>query len=700
MGYSPANDGSGGMLDVIKSVVRKNKKQFLIVVGVLFGIILAIAGNHIAHANGLTGEELTGDYLFNKYPIENYMLDSYVDTSGNWMPWNWGDAVDDGIFSVLTFLIGSLYVSIFRFFSVIGYFVQMIYSTDLVNTLADMVVSYVQGVSGFNGEFTENGLFTEFLVTIVIIAGIYYGFKVLKKESGEAINGVMVFGLLIAVSLGFFLKADYFINGANNIAMSVQTAVVGAGTNALGMAGDPGTAIRESFFDVTVYQPYLLLQYDDNTVSQEDADKILSLESGSEDREKLVKEQVEAGNQMMNGWYGLNLRMSNMLPLVLSGAVLAIVILVMVCINIYHQLAFLLYVCFSPFVLITSLIPGRSSSAVKLAGKIFYELCMRVALAMLLSIMCGFSTAVFSVTGAEGYIFGAVLQAIIYVAIFLFRKKIYRLFETSMTPKQGGGFRSAVGTFYMANRGFKSLGHFMGMDSKDSESKTRRKKPKEAEETAFSERKKNTNRSNVERSQQEKEKGAYAERDKISAPRKGVQQSARARTVKQAAQVAKNGGIAGSFVRTGVEKNKQNRQNRQSGKNAYSVNAGKYRTVRKEEIPRIRQAEWKKQTQGDMLSLERRRINGDVGSQKGGSKNTDNKAGKEYTIRQKIQKEQQNSRSNNANSRSQEQSAKNNTYNGNASSAKYTVRDKKNMVSGKKEKTKVEPGTFKKKWFC
>jgi len=51
---------------------------------------------------------------------------------------------------------------------------------------------------------------------------------------------------------------------ANNIAQSVQTAVVGAGTNALGMAGDPGTAIRESFFDVTVYQPYLLLQYNDN----------------------------------------------------------------------------------------------------------------------------------------------------------------------------------------------------------------------------------------------------------------------------------------------------------------------------------------------------------------------------------------------------------------------------------------------------
>jgi len=103
------------------NVIKRNKKQFLISVGVILGIVLAVIGKHIAHANGLTGEVLTGDYLFNKYPIENYMLDSYVDTSGNWMPWNWGDAIDDGIFSILTFLVGSIYVSIFRLFSVIGY---------------------------------------------------------------------------------------------------------------------------------------------------------------------------------------------------------------------------------------------------------------------------------------------------------------------------------------------------------------------------------------------------------------------------------------------------------------------------------------------------------------------------------------------------------------------------------------------------
>lgn len=684
------------------NVIRRNKKQFLISIGVILGIVLAIVGKHMAHANGLTGEALTGDYLFNKYPIENYMLDSWVDTAGNWMPWNWGDAVDDGIFSILTFLVGSIYVSIFRLFSVIGYFVQVVYSTDLVNPLADMVVAYIQGVSGFNGSFLQNGLFTEFLVTIIIITGVYYGVKILLKESGETINGVILFCVMIAVSLGFFFKADVFIKGANNIAQSIQTAVVGAGTNALGMAGDPGTAIRESFFDVTVYQPYLLLQYNDNTISQEIAEEILCLESGSEEREELVKEQVESGNVMMDGWYGLNLRMSNMLPLVLSGAVLAIVILMMVCINIYHQLAFLLYVCFSPFVLIISLVPGRSQAAVKIVGKIFYELCMRIALAMLLSIMCGFSTAIFSITGTEGYIYGAFLQAVIYVAVFLFRKKLYKFFETSITPKQGGGFRSAVGTFYMANRGFKTLGSILGKNT----SRQSNGQSGNATSGSYKPRMNPYYRfSDIEEKPQEQQKEEFSrrEKNKSSTPRKGGQQSTRNRTMQratQAAQTVGSGNVAGAVLRIGMEKNQQKKQNRQnlqnrngsnSGSNSYSVNVGKYRTARKETVPRIRQAQWKKQThqaQGDVSSLERRQKSGNMEGKQGSSKR-DNKTGQEYTVRQKTQSGG-NSSSQRMNQTDKQnsgnvQGSKNNSYGRSDTSAKYTVRNKKNMVSRKKD---------------
>lgn len=435
---------------------------------VIFAIVLCLLGVFLfdlaVSAKGLIGEDTGGTYLFNKYPIENYKLDSYVDTSGNWMPWNWGKAMDDGSYSLLAWLIGCVYAAIFKGFHIIGYFVQAVYSTDVINPLMEVTVQFIQGIAGFNGSFLDNGLFSQLLATVVILTGLYYGFQIIKKESGRTIGGLAMFALLVVVSLGFFAKADTFIRGANDIANSIQTVVVKAGTNALGMKDDPAAAIREGFFDITVYQPYLLLQYNDTSVSAEKAGKILSLESGSEEREELVKKEVEENeNKMMNGWYGLDLRVSNMLPLILSGAVLAVVILMLVCINIYHQLLFVLYACISPFILILSLLPNKSGMAIQLGAKLLYELCMRIGLAMLLCLMYGFSSAIYKLTGTDGYVYGAVLQAIVYVAIFLFRKKIYGLFMEGGRPAGGkGGFRSTLGSLYMANRGFKALGMMMG----------------------------------------------------------------------------------------------------------------------------------------------------------------------------------------------------------------------------------------------
>ena len=444
--------------------MSKKKKAGLVLCAVMLCLLGVFLFDLAVSAKGLIGEDTGGTYLFNKYPIENYKLDSYVDTSGNWMPWNWGKAMDDGSYSLLAWLIGCVYAAIFKGFHIIGYFVQAVYSTDVINPLMEVTVQFIQGIAGFNGSFLDNGLFSQLLATVVILTGLYYGFQIIKKESGRTIGGLAMFALLVVVSLGFFAKADTFIRGANDIANSIQTVVVKAGTNALGMKDDPAAAIREGFFDITVYQPYLLLQYNDTSISAEKAGKILSLESGSEEREELVKKEVEENeNKMMNGWYGLDLRVSNMLPLILSGAVLAVVILMLVCINIYHQLLFVLYACISPFILILSLLPNKSGMAIQLGAKLVYELCMRIGLAMLLCLMYGFSSAIYKLTGTDGYVYGAVLQAIVYVAIFLFRKKIYGLFMEGGRPAGGkGGLRSTLGSLYMANRGFKALGMMMG----------------------------------------------------------------------------------------------------------------------------------------------------------------------------------------------------------------------------------------------
>lgn len=637
----------------------KLKKRLLLAVGILAGIVCVLCMGRAALASGLTGAEPVGNYLFSKFPIENYMLDSWVDTSGNWIPWNWGKALDDGMYSILAYLIGSVYLSIFRFFSIIGYFIQMVYSTDVVNPLMETVVHFVQNVAGFDGGFLPDGLFAQLLAVIVIITGLYYGMKLLHKETGESISGVAVFCLLIVVSLGFFYKADVIVKGANDIAMSIQSVVVRAGNNALGIDGDPAVAIREGLFDITVYQPYLLLQYNDNTIPREKAEEILSLESGSEAREELVKQEVANGNQMMNGMYGLNLRMSNLLPLVLSGAVLAVVILIMVCMNIYHQFAFLLYVCFSPFALILSLLPGKSQVAVRLLGKIFYELCMRIALAMLICLMYGFSSAIYTITGAEGYIFGAVLQAIIYVVVFLFRKKIYEFFTSDKKPSvKKGGIRSTVGSFYMANRGLKALGSILGSKGSPNAASAaqnafRPRPPKgtNPEQIGMGE-KTGGQRTKTEGARREpgagaSGMGAYAARRKAGADtpvqskmakqpvRAGSPQTSTRQNGQHSMGMPKGGGKRNSQPLMGIgnSSGKPGALGSSSYRNAilrYGISGGGmvkggYKPARKENVPHIRGAQFRRQVQNRDGLAERRNVKEETGGN----------ARESYAVRQK-----------------------------------------------------------------
>ena len=435
---------------------KKKKTLLFILLGVLLCIIGFITIKNEVLASGIIGEDNAGEHLFNKYPIENYRPDTYIDTSGNWIPWNWGKAAGDGAYSLLNYLVGSMYIAIFNFFYIIGFLVQTVYSADVVEPLMEMVVNFIQNVSGFNGGFLQNGLFTQLLKIVVMLAGVYYAVLLLKRETGRTIGGFAAFCLLVVVSLGFFWKAETFIGGMNNIANSIQAVVVKAGTNALGMDADPAVAVREGFFDVTVFKPYLLLQYDDTSISKEKADKILSLDSGSEEREELVKKEVEENeNRMMNGTTGLDLRISNLLPLLLSSVVLSAVIMIMVGMNVYHQLVFLIYCCLSPFILIVSLLPGKAQIAVRLGSKIVYELCMRIGLALLLCLMYGFSNVVYMIAGSGGYMAGAILQSIVYIVIFLFRKKIYALFITDGKPTKSKGLRNMIATAYLANKGMK-----------------------------------------------------------------------------------------------------------------------------------------------------------------------------------------------------------------------------------------------------
>ena len=69
---------------------RKVLRCLVILLSVILGVLvfLSLTGT-VAYAAGLVDNTVSAANAYSKYPLENYQLDFYVDSSWDWLPWNW-----------------------------------------------------------------------------------------------------------------------------------------------------------------------------------------------------------------------------------------------------------------------------------------------------------------------------------------------------------------------------------------------------------------------------------------------------------------------------------------------------------------------------------------------------------------------------------------------------------------------------------
>ena len=116
---------------------RKILRFFGIALCVILGVLvfLAITGT-VAHAAGLVDNTVSDSNAYSQYPLENYQLDFYVDSSWDWLPWNWldgiGKSIQYGLYAITNFVwTVSLYIS-----NATGYVVQEAYNLFTTTTTA------------------------------------------------------------------------------------------------------------------------------------------------------------------------------------------------------------------------------------------------------------------------------------------------------------------------------------------------------------------------------------------------------------------------------------------------------------------------------------------------------------------------------------------------------------------------------------
>ena len=148
---------------------RKILRFFGITLLAVFGVLafLSITGT-VAHAAGLVDTTVNDANAYSKYPLENYQLDFYVDSSWDWLPWNWldgiGKSIQYGLYAITNFIwTVSLYIS-----NATGYVVQEAYKLDFISDTANSIGKNIQTLAGVTKSgFSSEGFYVGFLLILI-----------------------------------------------------------------------------------------------------------------------------------------------------------------------------------------------------------------------------------------------------------------------------------------------------------------------------------------------------------------------------------------------------------------------------------------------------------------------------------------------------------------------------------------------------
>lgn len=78
------------------------KKKLFRIAGILtislctIFLVLSLIGT-VAEATGLVDDTVGAGNLYSQYSLGNYQLDFFVDSSWDWLPWNWGDGLGKSV---------------------------------------------------------------------------------------------------------------------------------------------------------------------------------------------------------------------------------------------------------------------------------------------------------------------------------------------------------------------------------------------------------------------------------------------------------------------------------------------------------------------------------------------------------------------------------------------------------------------------
>lgn len=375
---------------------RKIVRYLLITLSVILGVLvfLSITGT-VAHAAGLVDNTVSDANTYSKYPLENYQLDFYVDSSWDWLPWNWldgiGKSIQYGLYAITNFVwTVSLYIS-----NATGYVVQEAYKLDFISDTASSIGKNIQTLAGITSSgFSSEGFYVGFLLILILVMGIYVAYTgLIKRETTKAVHAVINFLVVFILSASFIAYAPNYISKINDFSADISSSALSLGTKIVlpdssSKGKDSVDLIRDSLFSIQVKQPWLLLQYGESDIETLGSDRVESLLSESpdtDDREDVVIEEIEDKDNDNLSVTKTMTRLGMVVFLFIFNIGISAFVFLLTGLMIFSQVLFIIYAMFLPISFILSMIPTYEGMAKKALTKLFNTIMMRAGITLIIT---------------------------------------------------------------------------------------------------------------------------------------------------------------------------------------------------------------------------------------------------------------------------------------------------------------------------
>ena len=455
--------------------MRKKKiiRWLLITLAVILGVlvILSITGT-VAYAAGLVDNTVSDSNAYSKYPLENYQLDFYVDSSWDWLPWNWldgiGKSIQYGLYAITNFVwTVSLYIS-----NATGYVVQEAYKLDFISDTASSIGKNIQTLAGVtqNG-FSSEGFYVGFLLLLILVMGIYVAYTgLLKRETTKAIHAVINFLVVFILSASFIAYAPNYISKINDFSADISSSALSLGTKIVlpdsnSKGKDSVDLIRDSLFSIQVKQPWLLLQYGESDIETLGSDRVESLLSESpdtDDREDVVIEEIEDKDNDYLSVTKTMTRLGMVVFLFIFNIGITAFVFLLTGMIIFSQVLFIIYAMFLPISFILSMIPTYEGMAKKALTKLFNTIMMRAGITLIITTAFSISTMFYSISSGYPFFMVAFLQIVTFAGIYFKLGDLMAMFSLQSSDTQQVSRRIMRHPYMFLNRRARRLERKIG----------------------------------------------------------------------------------------------------------------------------------------------------------------------------------------------------------------------------------------------